>query len=32
VPAVSQGSAIAGAVGGAFGLLAGLVLATVRPR
>ena len=32
VPAVSQGSAIAGAVGGALGLLAGLVLAMLRPR
>lgn len=32
VPVVSQGSAIAGAVGAGLGLMAGLVLATVRPR
>jgi membrane associated rhomboid family serine protease len=32
IPAASQGSAIAGAVGGVLGLLSGLVLATVRPR
>jgi membrane associated rhomboid family serine protease len=32
VPAVSQGSAIAGAVGGGLGLLAGLALAALRPR
>jgi membrane associated rhomboid family serine protease len=32
VPAVSQGSAVAGAVGGGLGLLAGLGLAALRPR
>ncbi|MGH2839701.1 MAG: rhomboid family intramembrane serine protease [Solirubrobacteraceae bacterium] len=32
VPAVSQGSAIAGAVGAALGMLAGLALAALRPR
>ncbi|MDQ3675588.1 MAG: rhomboid family intramembrane serine protease [Actinomycetota bacterium] len=32
VPAASQGSAIAGAIGGALGMLAGLALAALRPR
>lgn len=32
VPAVSQGSALAGVIGGAFGALAGLGLARARPR
>jgi membrane associated rhomboid family serine protease len=32
VPAVSQGSAVAGAVGGGLGLLSGLALAALKPR